>query len=450
MNVSKVYQRLLHAAKRIDAGGSVVHSAMLGLPQHIYSYQHRKNIDIGKDTYRGLGKFLKTSLVGGEFADPSMRCDPVSDYVQRYHALHPDKEYGQDVIYELELLASIADKVNLEANIPNDDDAVGMDDYDEDLDFGDDGHPAFLAVPMTSNQMNSNQSAPPRPEQMLDHIPANDLDALKWKGALMFQHPMSVSDAYGADAAPSVMLGIDVVSKWDPDKTLQEMEDQRVYHGIMLNQPSILDVSYIMKSTTMPSKKVKHSLKTSHGFLTVPRMFHDSQVYIGGDSVEDAAVLTTSKFCKGIPVMNGNLFLNPDLTVAKRMVEAGHATIDEFRFFFGKMTWNSELFRNVHRHRNMYAPFELKKSTSTQDIKSLLNAIWNGGGKQEPWTEILKYAPPEWSAWIKLFEMMNGPHPAAVNCGCAELKALKGLHRETVAKQISHWQQASQEAESNE
>lgn len=454
MSASKVYQRLLHAAKRIDAGGPIVHSAILGLPQHLYSYHHRKNMDIGKETYQGLNKFLKTSLVGSEFADPSMRCDPISDYVQRYHAIHldkPDKEYSEDLLYELELLASIADKINLQTDA-NDD---GMDDadYDEDEDQDQEDNDVYpettnpmIISPNTkyNNQSNlsnqSNQSTTP-PQPMLTHIPGLEVDAIQWKGALHLQHPMSVSDAYGRDAVPSVMLGIDVVSKWDPDKSQKEMEEQRVYHGIMLNQPSILDVSYIMKSTMTTNKKMKYSLKTTHGFLTVPRMFHDRPVYIGGDTVDQAAVLTTSKFCKGIPVMNGNLFLNPDLTVAKRMIEAGHASIDEFRFFSGKMAWNADLFRNVHRHRNMYATFEVNKSTSTQDIKNLINAVWNETGQREPWIETLKYAPSEWSAWIKLFEMMKSPHLPGVQCACTELKALKELHRNTVATQISYWQQ---------
>ena len=393
MTSTAISRRILRAIKLLENGNKSInnasYSALLGLPQHLYSYDLSKTINIGSDTYSGFTQFLKNQMNATEYSQPIATPPPsMKDIFERYKSISKPADFGKEILNELELLSTISDKLS---------------DQDSEQDMLHlDQHITFR------------------------HIPGNGFNTSNFKGSLMLQHPMSVSDM---TTDPAVLLGLHLAGKFEECPITGDMIEVPYYQSLKLNDKSIMSVEYVAKSSDR--MKDEHYIKTSHGNLIVPQVFHDEPLYFGGDQIETTEVLTTSKFCKGTPIMGAKLFWNPDLKAAKKMIEAGHAEMNQFRFFQGKMSWNQELFENICSQRNVYSAFATKSNLKAFVVPDLVDAVWVDDEQGSQWKNVLRRASSEWNEWIRLQDLMKTSD---------ELKELKQLHRQNVCNQISFWQ----------
>eukprot|EP01084_Bolivina_argentea_P005202 9832_1 len=390
----RIIWNICRLAKKIDNGRATMQSAMFGLPQQMYSYNLDKNVSIGTQTYHPFTQFLKNQINTNEYAYPTTKeIVSMQDIITDYRSLINNKKttkkcktteenYDKNTIRELELLAAISHKTTRN----KEPDTLHLDNF-----------------------------------VMFDHIPGNDLSVNNWRGALLLQNPMSVSES---SDGPAVLLGINI-SNVNTDKNSVETPH---YQSVKLNEKSVLDLTYVLKrSDRFPEKAM---ITTTHGNLLVPEIFYDLPLYFGGDCMDTVDVLTTCKFVKGLPIMGGKLHWNPDLISAERMIKAGHATVNDFKFFKGKMMWNVDLFENIFHHRNVYSAFGVKKNLNVTPVCHLLEAVWTDDDEQNcQWKKLLRFAPYEWNNWIQLQNMIKSD----------EILELKQIHQQMVANQIEHW-----------
>lgn len=132
----------------------------------------------------------------------------------------------------------------------------------------------------------------------------------------------------------------------------------------------------------MKLQKEEYFITTSHGRIFVPKIFHNQPLYIGGDSTSTTEILTTSRVCKGKPILNGRWFWNPDLVTAQRMINAGFATVEDFKFFQGCMKWSEPLWNTI-KDENMFAAFVLRKTSEKNSMQEFLKMLWIDNHRNE-------------------------------------------------------------------
>ena len=116
-------------------------------------------------------------------------------------------------------------------------------------------------------------------------------------------------------------------------------------------------------------------MSTFHGMCFIPKLFLNESVFIGGDDGATMEILTTNPYCKGVGLLNNKMFWNPDLKLAQKIIDSGYGSLDEFRFFVGKMKWNNSLWQNI-QERNLYSVLMTKQNNSASS-SCLAKQIWS-------------------------------------------------------------------------
>ena len=192
------------------------------------------------------------------------------------------------------------------------------------------------------------------------------------------------------------------------------------------------------ESTLMNVQDVMASnlkIATSHGTQSVPDLFHRNQLFLGGDELSTVEVITSNPHCKGVGLMNNKLFWNPNLRIAERIIESGYGTPDQFRFYRGRMVWDSGLVDNIQQ-RNLYA-FVSTKNNMLSSWKTLAKMIWNHPTNQNGdslWFSLLqKTDSMDLDSWMRIYELINDVNVRK------ELLDLMTVHDAKIVQQVRQW-----------
>merc|ERR1719242_1461658 len=129
-------------------------------------------------------------------------------------------------------------------------------------------------------------------------------------------------------------------------------------------------------------------------------------------------ILTTNPYCKGVALMNGKLFWNPDLKLAQKIIDSGYGSVNEFRFFHGKIKWNNHLWANI-QERNLYTVLMTRQNDSSSS-SFLAKQIWayhKEGNKESLWYQLIEHCwrtnSKDVESWMQIYGLLNH-HQAAI------------------------------------
>ena len=193
-----------------------------------------------------------------------------------------------------------------------------------------------------------------------------------------------------------------------------------------------------VKDVTSSDSKIE----TSHGTQSIPDMFYQNQLFLGGDDTSTVEVITSNPHCKGVALMNNKLFWNPDLRIAERIIEAGYGSLDQFRFYRGRMKWDGELIQNISE-RNLYA-FVSTRNNQQSTWRALARGIWtyqmdkqNGKEMESLWYSLLeqclKNNTKDIESWMQIYDLINDDNVRE------EVYDLMRNHDDKIVQQVRHW-----------
>lgn len=189
----------------------------------------------------------------------------------------------------------------------------------------------------------------------------------------------------------------------------------------------------------------KYKVQTHHGIAEVPELFHSNPIFFGGDDSSTVEVLTTSRFCRGVSLFNGRLFWNPDLKTAAALIRAGHCDISDFKFFYGKVKWDYQLWENI-QNRNIFSQFQLSRKAQPIRVTQLVREIFYfysnknhdlvekdmvTGDVRNMWLALMRISGKNFRNWIELSYLINS---------CPErMQKLRSIQFEKVKNQSTYF-----------
>eukprot|EP01084_Bolivina_argentea_P304188 525274_1 len=421
-----LYKRLLRASTIIDNTKNQLpfQSLLCGKPSTLYSYELKECIDIGSESYSLYDRFVSI-MNDGEYSSP-VGSHPISFYsivrnTARLCSKNPNitgkkkskfsrfSKQGLDIplteselieiVTNLESLASIANKYNklvqvdnimTDTNCNSSTNTFQCDIIDwNNKQFTDkDVQKQIINLILNKNINTENKELvklmSKKQKKILpifEYKPKtlqtqNDNKVSMWRNSILFQHPLSAISAINnnnecnTEIEPYVLLGLfahashyrlNLSGKKDKD-------NNNIRISLIMNGEKTL----IPIGDIIDERKI---LSTFHGTQTIPDTFYENNVFIGGDDLSTIEILTNNPYCKGVGIMNNKLFWNPDLLIADRIIQSGYGTPDQFRFFKGKMKWNSDLWNNI-QDRNLYTLLSTSLNTSSS-WNQLTKQIWS-------------------------------------------------------------------------
>ena len=304
--------------------------------------------------------------------------------------------------------------------------------------------------------------------------PINDRMIPKlWNSVLLFQHPMSLLSNETTDIIinnnnnidininginnnifkfePNVLLGLGYdsngfgissksrkkQSKHNSDNYLNVKRELLHSHrySLLLNGESILCK---VKDKLRYSTDNTPIINTTHRLnCYIPKIFHEHELFYGGDNTDTIEIISKNPYCGGISVLNGTMFWNPDMTRTEKLINAGHAKPDEFKFYYGKLLWNDILFNNIES-RNLYNICLMKniKDKYNDIIKYIINKYNPEKKKYSLWLKLIQLSQLNQSSFIDIFYIINHYYN--------ECQTISLQHNNKINQQIKCWKNSNQ------
>ena len=235
-------------------------------------------------------------------------------------------------------------------------------------------------IRVAANIINKPRLEAPKVLETMDKL---DSAALLRGGMGFVQHPFSLD--------------------FDVDERQKIFETKKVMIGVKADLSPSKDVTILL---TM-NKPLIDKMSDYHDKdnPTIPSIFFTSDAFYGGRNMMAYNTLTVNPNCRGIPLLNGNLFLNPDKDKAEKLVKKGDAMAGDFRFVVGFEAVYDDHLQNIMQ-RNKYVAVNLE---TFGDDQLLMDTLWNNEQlvkkkyvKNDLWERVVGLMGDEYAqSWLK-------------------------------------------------
>jgi len=417
MSLATVYKRLLRAAKTIDDSSTA--KLLCGKPTSLYSYELGRNLGIGTSSYSMFDQMVAI-MNDGEYPPPTH--SNVSSAVSLHSAIQnsfrsksvpepPSRHCRVMVLTESELLEFTATLEALAVIAKKQRNPMNTFSSDS-LELSD--HILSSRKQWVRSRKRIKNWIHPRKRKrskpLLEYIPKPsqsihcDDDPLFWKKSLLFQHPLQSMAGFhcgidvDAKSEPHVLLGLYAQSDKIKTKLTRRNATESRIALIINGESTLMNVGDAIGSDS--------EIETSHGTQPLPDIFRDHQLFIGGDDTSTIEVVTSNPYCKGVGLMGNRLFWNPNLRIAEKMIESNLGSVDQFRFFRGVMSWDSDSMDNVFE-RNLYAlVMAMDTATRVKTAKQIWSNQQDGEHTRSLWRSLLGNVE-NMESWIQIYHLIN-------------------------------------------